>query len=217
MFLKTSRFLFCVMFSFPFFLHAKALTPDKAFQMLLDGNTRFIAGKTSHPNLTSERYDEMKMAQEPFAIIIGCSDSRVPPEMIFDQGLGDLFVVRDAGNVVGPIELDSIEYGVFRLHVPLILVLGHENCGAIKAALSIKDGAKMPDIQHIYPLIKPSLQNLPEKTDERLVRATKNNIQYNIGVIKKDPRIAKLISENKLKVIGGYYDLDDCKVMIFSP
>jgi carbonic anhydrase len=195
-------------------LCALDITPDAALARLKEGSARFVNNTPQHADLTAERYDKMKASQEPFATIVGCSDSRVPPELIFDQGLGDLFVVRVAGNVVGPIELDTIEYGVFRLHTPLILVLGHENCGAVKAALALKEGQKSPDIQHIYPLIEPALTNLTGQGNQLLEQAVKKNVMHNVDVIKKDPRIAQLIKEGKLQVLGGYYDLVDYRITL---
>ncbi|HUD00945.1 MAG TPA: carbonic anhydrase, partial [Rhabdochlamydiaceae bacterium] len=112
------------------------LTPDKALETLMDGNQRFSQDKSLHSDRNSERRQELVSKQTPYAIILGCSDSRVAPEIVFDQGIGDLFIVRVAGNVVGPLELDSIEYSALYLHSSLVMVLGHESCGAIKAVLA---------------------------------------------------------------------------------
>ena len=113
----------------------KGITPDEALQRLIDGNARFTAGKVDHPNQDAARRTALAKGQSPFAIIFGCSDSRVSPEVLFDQGLGDLFVIRVAGNVVDADEAGSVEYAFEHLHSPLLLVLGHQNCGAVAAAL----------------------------------------------------------------------------------
>src|SRR3990170_7095870 len=115
-----------------------SLNADVALQELIAGNQRYAAGKLTHPHQTTRHRQELIQRQEPFAIIVGCSDSRVPPEIIFDQGLGDLFIVRVAGQVVGPVELDSIEYSVKYLGSTLIFVLGHESCGAVTAVIDGK-------------------------------------------------------------------------------
>src|ERR1700733_14101977 len=114
------------------------LTPDQALASLMEGNQRFSKDKSLHLDRTSERRQELISKQAPYAIIVGCSDSRVAPEIIFVQGMGDLFIVRVAGNVFGPLELESIEFAIFALKSVLILVLGHENCGAIKAVIQGK-------------------------------------------------------------------------------
>ncbi|MEU2516845.1 carbonic anhydrase [Streptomyces syringium] len=118
-----------------------SLTPQEAFEMLLAGNQRFIAGTPEHPNQDAARRTEVVPAQSPFAVLFGCSDSRLAAEIVFDRGLGDLFVVRTAGHVAGPEVLGSIEYGVNVLGCPLVVVLGHDSCGAVAATRSaVQDG-----------------------------------------------------------------------------
>jgi carbonic anhydrase len=113
-------------------------TPDQALQRLMEGNQRFVSGKVTHPSQSSARRSEISTGQKPFAAILSCADSRVPPELIFDQGLGDLFVVRVAGNTVNEEGLGSLEFGTKVLGAPLLLVLGHTKCGAVDAALQGK-------------------------------------------------------------------------------
>ena len=119
-------------------------TPDEALQFLLDGNTRFVVGRADHPNQDAARRAASANVQRPFAVLFGCSDSRVAAEIIFDRGLGDLFVVRTAGHLVGAEVLASIEYGVAVLDVPLVVVLSHDSCGAVGAALEAHESAVTP-------------------------------------------------------------------------
>ncbi|MDD2837205.1 MAG: carbonic anhydrase, partial [Methanothrix sp.] len=109
------------------------ISSEQALQMLMEGNARFVSGNVIHPDQTADRRSELVSGQHPFAIVVGCSDSRVPPEVVFDQGLGDIFVIRTAGQVMDKVTLASIEYAVEHLNVPLILVLGHDSCGAVTA------------------------------------------------------------------------------------
>ncbi len=115
---------------------ALGVSSGDALKLLKDGNARFSAGTASHPNASRERIAQTSGSQAPFAVVLTCSDSRVAPEVIFDRGIGDLFVVRDAGNVVDPLVIGSIEYGVGHLKAPLVVVMGHTNCGAVSAAVS---------------------------------------------------------------------------------
>ena len=192
------------------------ITPEEALQKLLDGNERYIQDRLLHPDRNTERREAVSARQEPFAIILGCSDSRVPPEIIFDQGVGDLFVVRVAGNVVGPIALESILYSTKYLHSSLIIVLGHERCGAVTAVLE----GITTDIKTISSLIKPIIQKCKKckhtSTEDLLdlcIRSNAKNIAKNI---KKSPIIAQYIQEKKIDVVAGYYDLDTGRVEILK-
>ncbi len=136
---KISIFVFCSLLLFTSLQAQESRpTPEQALDNLKQGNQRFVNFKTKHPNLGSERRQSLKSGQEPFAVIVSCSDSRVPPEIIFDQGLGDLFVVRSAGNTVDKLGIGSIEYAVAVLDTHFIVVLGHSKCGAVSAVMSGK-------------------------------------------------------------------------------
>jgi carbonic anhydrase len=202
----------------PFFLcvhvlcRAEQSAPDAALQRLMEGNARFVAGKSTHTNLADEGLSGLKEGQAPFAAILGCSDSRVPPEIIFDQGLGDLFVVRVAGNVVGPIELDSVQYTAEHLHSSVIVVLGHENCGAVKATML---GQKnVPELANIYPLIAPALKTCKGQQGNVVEQAIKCNAVQGAQYLRSTPQLSRLIAEKKLKIVAGYYNFDDGKVTI---
>lgn len=183
------------------------MTPDQALERLMGGNQRFISGKPLYPAQDSSRRSEIVQGQKPFASVLSCSDSRVPPEVIFDKGLGDLFVVRVAGNSVNNEVLGSLEYGSSVLGAPLIMVLGHSKCGAVDAAL---EGKPLPGkIPSVITPIEPAIQEKHCKTDqEPLTCSIHANVSYVVHQLKNfDPILAPLIKAGKLKVVGATYDL----------
>jgi carbonic anhydrase len=182
-------------------------TPAESLKLLLEGNERYVDNRLEHPNRSLERREEIVKDQKPFATIVGCSDSRVAPEIIFDQGLGDLFVVRVAGNVVGPVELDSIEYSVKYLGSSFVLVLGHESCGAVTAVIE----GKTADIEDVADLIRPAIKGT--KTVEEAIKA---NVRSVVAGLKKTPILKGFISKKKVECIGAYYDLDTGHVEILK-
>ncbi len=190
----------------------KAPSPDKALAMLMEGNEHFVKGKIIHLSYADEAKDKLLENQNPFAAIIGCSDSRVPPELIFDQGLGDLFVVRDAGNVVGPIEMDSVEFAVAKLNVPLVVVLGHQNCAAVKAALSGRDN--VPELDNIFPLIDKAFHACQNNVPDELIEAIYCNIREGVEILKTSPTIAPFVAKKKVKIVGAYFDFESGKVSL---
>ena len=174
-------------------------------ERLLQGNERYVKDALEHPNRTSERREAVVSKQQPFAIIVGCADSRVSPEIIFDQGVGDLFVVRIAGNVIGPIELASIEYSAIYLHSSIILVLGHENCGAINAVIQ----GTTQDIEPIAQLIRPAVEEEKSKNPSNLLEATTKLHAIKMkDYLVQNPTIQKLISEGNIEAHAGYYHLE---------
>lgn len=189
------------------------MTSEEALKRLIEGNQHYVLDKTSNLPPSAERRAEIVLSQQPFAAILGCSDSRVPPELIFDVGLGNIFVVRVAGNVVGPIEMDSLEYSVKHLNVPLIMVLGHENCGAVAAVLS---GKIDNDIQDIAPLIMPLMKHTKSQPGNPLVNLIKANIHNVVQILKNDPLLVNFVKEKNVKIVGGYYHLDTGKVEIIA-
>lgn len=200
------RYFYIILLAFQACIHA--MTPDSALQALVEGNQRFSQDKSLHPDRTSERRQELTATQTPFATILGCSDSRVSPEIIFDQGIGDLFIVRVAGNVVGPLELDSIEYSVLYLHASLIVVLGHENCGAIKAVLE----GNTKDIEAVADLLKPAAEATKKQKSNRLENTIKTNATMVAEQLKKSPVLKRFIDQKKLAIVDGYYDFHTGKV-----
>lgn len=195
------------MYKYIFFLLAisfqslfSEVNPKEAYRLLLEGNSRFMKDKLLHPDRTEERRLSVVEGQQPFAAILGCSDSRVSPEIIFDQGIGDLFIVRVAGNVAGPIEIDSTEYSVIHLKSSLIVVLGHENCGAVKAVLSDNTA----DIEAVASLIR---QGLDSKKHETTEAAIKNNVLNVVATLRKSPPLKTRIENGTLDIKGAYYHL----------
>ncbi|MEG4849842.1 carbonic anhydrase [Microcoleus sp. B5-D4] len=188
------------------------LTPDAALKQLMDGNQRFVERKRQSPNQDLPRLVEVAKAQKPFAAILGCADSRFPSEIIFDQGLGDLFVCRVAGNVATPEEVGSLEFGTLVLGAKVLVVIGHKRCGAVDATIK---GAQVPgQIGSLLDAIKPAVESSKNQAGDKLENASKANVVLQAQRLKASPVISKLIAENKLKVVGGYYDLDTGKVNI---
>ena len=190
----------------------KAPNPEKALAMLMEGNRHFIDGKITHLSYADEAKDKLLEKQTPFAAVVGCSDSRVPPELIFDQGLGDLFVVRDAGNVVGPIEMDSVEFAVAQLQVPLVVVLGHQNCGAVTAALRGRD--QVPELDNIFPLIDKAFHTCQKDVPDKLIEAIYCNVREGVKILQNSPTIAPFIEKKQVRVVGAYFDFESGKVTL---
>lgn len=189
------------------------ISGNTALQKLIDGNKRYVAAKLSHPNQTAERRTEVAKGQHPFAVIVGCSDSRVPPEIIFDQGIGDLFVIRVAGNIVDDVALGSIEYAVEHLAVQLIVVLGHERCGAVEA--TVKGGGTAGHIGSLVEAIKPAVEKVKEQPGDLVDNAIKSNVKMIVQKLKSSkPILENLVKKGTLKIVGVRYDLDDGTVEI---
>src|SRR6266567_3053964 len=184
------------------------VAPAEAISKLKEGNGRYTSGNLQHPGQTSERRAELAKTQHPFATIVSCSDSRVPPEIVFDQGLGDLFIVRVAGNVINDEGLGSIEYSVDHLGTRLILVLGHQSCGAVKAARdTIAAKGKAPGhIESLVMAIKPAVEATAKDDLETTVKANVKNV---VKALRSSTPILKAkVDSGEIQVIGGYYSLD---------
>lgn len=184
-----------------------------ALQRLIEGNRRYIAQIPIHPNQTADRRREVAGGQKPFAIVLGCSDSRVPPEVIFDQGLGDLFVVRVAGNIVDGAVMGSIEYAIEHLETPLLVVLGHGKCGAVSAA--IKGGEPHGHIGGIVEAIAPAVDKAKSQTGDLLTNAVKANIAMIVSqLMSSEPVLAELVKSGKLEIVGAFYDLESGEIEV---
>ena len=184
------------------------VAPAEAVSKLKEGNGRYAGGNLQHPGQTTERRAELAKDQHPFAVILSCSDSRVPPEIVFDQGLGDLFVVSVAGNVIDDHGLGSIEYAVDHLGTRLILVLGHQSCGAVKAAKeTIAAKGKAPGhIQSLVTAIKPAVEATVKADLETTIKA---NVKDVVQALRSSTPILKAkVDSGDVQVIGGYYSLD---------
>ena len=191
------------------------ISPNAALERLLEGNKRFVEGKRQNPNQSRLRLQETSVAQYPFASILGCADSRVPAEIVFDQGLGDLFVVRLAGNVISPTAVGSLEFATAVLGSQLIVVLGHERCGAVAAAVK---GDPLPGrIGTFVEDIKPAVARVKNKSGDPVDNAVVANVQYQVELLQETSiMLAQMIAEGKLKVVGGRYDLDTGEVRIVT-
>lgn len=188
-------------------------------ERLIEGNKRFQENHPVHPNQTLDRLRELKKGQYPFAVIVSCSDSRVPPELIFDQGLGDLFVIRNAGNIISDYELGSIEYAIEHLETKLIIVLGHKQCGAIGAFIEHKNDSVQSHIQQIIDYIKtePEELALEENVSNYYEKAILANVKHGIHVIdESEPVLKEFLEADKVKVVGMLYDIEMGKVEVIA-
>lgn len=193
---------------------AENVSADQALKLLLEGNQRYTSHRVTHPHQDGSRLLETSNTQNPFATILTCADSRVPPEILFDQGLGDLFVVRVAGNILDDAVLGSIEYAAEYLDVPLVMVLGHERCGAVSAAL--KGGTAIGHIGSLVDAIQPAIAKTKSLSGDPLDNAVRANVQMVVEQMKVSKPLVDLIGSQKLAVVGGRYDLDTGTVEIIA-
>ncbi|ACK68172.1 carbonic anhydrase [Rippkaea orientalis PCC 8801] len=192
------------------------ITPDQALEKLMAGNKRFIQGKPLSPNRSSARLREVAQGQNPFAAILSCADSRVPSEIVFDQGFGDLFIVRNAGQVATPEEIGSLEFGTLVLGAKVLLVMGHESCGAVIATMA---GNPVPGkIGSVLEQIEPGITEFKGKQDDPIAvkQATEANVLAQIANLKKSPVISELIESGKLKIVGGFYNLKEGSITLLT-
>jgi carbonic anhydrase len=183
---------------------------DQALGLLKEGNHRYVSMKSIHPNLSIEARTEVAKGQKPFAIIFGCVDSRVPPELVFDRGLGDLFVIRTAGQASDNAALGSIEFGVEEYNIPLVMVLGHEKCGAVEATIDVleKKAKAHGQIGTLVELIKPAVEKVKDKPGDLLDNAIRANIALGVDKLKNSPILSQHLQKGKTKIVGAYYNLD---------
>lgn len=195
-----------------------SLPPEEAMTRLMNGNARYVDGYAAHPHGDAPRRVEVASGQRPFATILTCADSRVPPELIFDQGLGDLFVIRVAGNVVDEAVLASIEYSVIHLGSTLVMALGHERCGAVKATADALAGKGSPEdadthIGALAALITPAVRAVPNGTADALDAAVSLNASHAAAEILAGSRpLRSRVLTGQLKIVSARYDLDDGRV-----
>ncbi len=191
-------------------LHAeehKGVGADEALTRLVEGNKRFVEMKLTHPDQDAGCRTTLAKGQQPFAVILGCSDSRVPPEVIFDQGLGNLFVVRVAGNVADDIGIASMEYAVEHLGSRLIVVLGHERCGAVTAA--VKGGELPGHLPVLITALKPAVDKSKNAAGDVVDAAIIANVELTAAHLRESkPILAEMVEKGEIKIVGGRYDLD---------
>lgn len=197
-------------------------TADEALKALMDGNARFVDSMKKGPGRSEERRREVVLGQAPFAAILACADSRVAPEILLDQGIGDLFVVRVAGNIVNPTNYGikgSLEYGVLALGAPLIMVLSHSECGAVAGSISaLQKGTEFPgSINDIVQTIKPAVEIAKKEKGDLLHNSTIENVKLGVEKLNNsDPVISGLVKEGKVKVVGANYDLKTGEVTLID-
>jgi len=194
------------------------LSPDQALQLLKEGNRNFVTDSPYRSVQGRDRRLEIARGQTPFAVLVSCSDSRVPPELLFSRGLGELFIIRNAGNTVDTVALGSIEYAVAQLGVPLIVVLGHERCGAVEAAVSVvTSNATFPgSIGSMIEPIVPSVLSIQKEPGDLLDNAVRANVRRVVNRLRNsEPILLDPLRQGKLKIVGARYDLDEGEVDFF--
>jgi carbonic anhydrase len=189
-----------------------------ARQRLLAGNKRFVAGESIHGHASGEWRKGLTAGQKPFAAILGCSDSRVPTELVFDQGFGDLLVIRVAGNVISADVVGSLQYAGHHLHVPLLVVLGHEGCGAVAAALDAKfRRPREPErIEALVRMIEPGLKGIDARLspERQLSAAVKANVRWSMAQLAELPEVRKALKDRRLEMVGAVYELETGQVSV---
>jgi len=190
-------------------------TADEALARLIDGNKRFVRGEARFPTIQKEILAELAKGQRPYATVLGCSDSRVPPELIFDAGFGELFIIRVAGNVISPEVIGTLQYAGVHLRTPLFVVLGHEGCGAVSAALAARTGRREPTrIALLLDNILPGLRDLPQELapDEEARAAVEANVRWSMRQLLDTPEAKARAAEGTMKLVGAVYELDSGRV-----
>ena len=191
--------------------------PQVALDRLMAGNQRFVDAQMQHPDQDPDhRLTLSSQGQQPFATILTCSDSRLPPELLFDQGLGDLFVARVAGNIVDPALLGSVEYAVGHLKTPLIVVIGHEKCGAVQATLESIQHHQTPhgDIAALVTAITPAVAVAEQRPGDLLDNTIRANAEQSLDAIKKSSELTGPLASGQLKAIAAYYSIDDGRISL---
>lgn len=192
---------------------------DEALQRLMEGNKRFVAFHLKQPNDNAARRASLSNGQQPFATIFSCVDSRVPPELVFDRGLGDLFVTRTAGQVPDRAVLGSIEYGAEHLHIHLLMIMGHKSCGAVKATIDTlaAHGHAEGNIGALIEGITPAVEKAKTAGGELLDKAIRTNVELGVERMKHVPLLEALVKKGELKIVGGVYNLDTGEVELTVP
>ena len=194
-------------------------TADEALARLVDGNERFVRGEARFPTIQKEILAELAKGQRPYATVLGCSDSRVPPELIFDAGFGELFITRVAGNVISPEVFGTLQYAGVHLRTPLFVVLGHEGCGAVNAALAARTGPReQTRIALLLDNILPGLRDLPPglAPDEEARTAVEANVRWSMRQLEETPEVRARRAEGVMKLVGAVYELTTGRVRFLA-
>ena len=198
-----------------------SLTPEQVLLQLKRGNAAFLRGRSIAGDVRGRRRLEIARAQYPQAVLVSCSDSRVPPEVLFGKGLGELFIIRNAGNTIDTAAMGSLEYAVAELNVPLVVVMGHERCGAVAAAVSVVEkGATFPGSigRMVEPIVPAVLDAKRQGAVDLLDASVRANVTRTVGRLRdfSEPMVLDRIKSGKLRVVGARYDLDDGSVDFFD-
>ncbi|MET9760570.1 carbonic anhydrase [Streptomyces sp. NPDC006372] len=194
-------------------------SPRSAFARLMEGNERWVDGTLQHPDRDPKRREFVAEEQKPYGVILSCIDSRVPPELLFDTGLGDLFVMRTGGQVVGPVVVGSVEYGPVTSGTPLIVVLGHQRCGAVKASYeAMRDGKKLPgNLRSIADALRPAYRETVRREHADPVDAmTRIHTDRTAAGLRANKDLAPMVKKGDLAVVSAYYSLDTGRVEVLS-
>ena len=195
-------------------------TADHVLTRLREGNERFVRGEARFPTIQKEILAELAKGQQPYATILGCSDSRVPPELVFDAGFGELFIIRVAGNVVSPEVMGTLQYAGVHLRTPLFVVLGHEGCGAVAATLAMKSGAakERSRIARLLENIAPGLRhiNVAAPPEVQLQTAVEANVRWSMHQLLETPEAKERLREGATKLVGAVYELTTGRVRFLS-
>ncbi|MEU7551467.1 carbonic anhydrase [Streptomyces sp. NPDC044571] len=194
-------------------------TPEAAFTRLMEGNQRWVSGTLEHPDRDPERRELVAEAQDPFGVVLSCIDSRVAPELVFDTGLGDLYVLRTGGQTVGPVVTGSVEYGPMTGGTPLVVVLGHQRCGAIEAAYkALKAGTTLPgNLQAIAKALAPAYELTAKSPGADPVDTMiRNQVKVTADELRTNADLGPLVKKGALAVVGAYYSLDTGKVEVLT-
>ncbi|MHC5109359.1 MAG: carbonic anhydrase [Planctomycetota bacterium] len=202
---------------------ASAFAPglDEAVHRLKEGNARFVRGESQHPHEARTWRAGLESAQHPFATVIGCSDSRVPLELLFDQGFGDLFVIRVAGNLVARDEAGTVEYAVVHLHTPIVAVIGHEKCGAVTAALGSHEQItrEPPELRDLLAAIHVGIPEMPTSLplDQRIAKGVEANVRNAMDQLLMTPSVRNAVDSGQAGIVGGIYNLHSGEVRWLEP
>ena len=192
------------------------IAAEQGLRKLIEGNKRFVSGKARFPTVCKETLAALAKGQQPYATILGCADSRVPPELIFDANFGELFIIRVAGNVISPEVMGSIQYAGSHLHAPLFVVLGHEGCDAVKAAIQCKlNGARHHSrIQILVNNIVPGLSGLNSRRSDQdqLAQAVEANVRWSMKQLMETPEGKQAAREGRKKLVGAVFEIDSGRV-----
>ncbi|HSH38918.1 MAG TPA: carbonic anhydrase [Chthoniobacterales bacterium] len=193
-----------------------AKTPQEAIRALKSGNSRFFGGMARRPELSANERRAQILQQTPFAAVLGCSDSRVPVELVFDQGLGDIFAVRVAGQIVEPGTAGSFEYAVKHLKTKVLVIMGHEGCGAVKAAMlpSADQKAEPQHVRYLLDQITPAVTNIAPIRDPKakMREAVMANVRKQVALAKENPVVKSAVAKNELAVVGAFYEISSGQV-----